>query len=77
VTAETKPVTDDGGNALTEPSPHFFTAAERASKFINQLYPNSSLNIGCGAPLNQSKLAVGQMVGAVLSGGALGLFTIP
>jgi hypothetical protein len=77
VTAQTKPVTDDAGNALSQPDPHFFTTAERASEFINQLQPNSSLNIGCGAALNQSKMAIGQMVGAVLSGGALGLFKVP
>lgn len=77
VTKQTQPVKDDAGNVLTEPDPHFFTAAERASEFINQLQPNSSLNVGCGAALNASKMAVGQMISAVLSGGALGLFKIP
>jgi hypothetical protein len=77
VNAQTRPVTDDAGNALAEPNPHVFTAAERASEFVNQLQPNSPLNIGCGAALNQSKIAVSQMIGAVLSGGALGLFKVP
>jgi hypothetical protein len=77
VTKQTQPVKDDAGNVLTEPNPHFFTAAERASEFINQLQPNSSLNVGCGAALNASKMAVGQMISAVLSGGALGLFKVP
>jgi hypothetical protein len=77
VTQQTAPVKDASGNVLTEPDPHFFTAAERASEFINQLQPNSALNVGCGAALNASKMAIGQMIGAVLSGGALGLFKLP
>lgn len=77
VSAQTSVVKDDAGNTLAEPSPHVFTDAELASEFINELQPNSDLNVGCGAALNASKLAVGQMIGAVLSGGALGLFKLP
>jgi hypothetical protein len=76
-TAQTQPVKDDAGNELTMPEPHFFVAAERASEFINQIQPNSKLNIACGAALNASKMAIGQLIGAVLSGGALGLFKLP
>lgn len=77
VTSQTKPLTDDAGKELTMPDPHFFVAAERASEFINQIQPNSKLYIGCSAALNQSRMAIGQLISAVLSGGALGLFKLP
>ena len=77
VTSQTAPLKDDAGNALTMPDPHFFVAAERASEFINQIQPNSKLYIGCSAALNQSRMAIGQLISAVLSGGALGLFKLP
>jgi len=77
VASQTAPLKDDAGNALAMPDPHFFVAAERASEFINQIQPNSKLYIGCSAALNQSKMAVGQLISAVLSGGALGLFKLP
>jgi len=77
VTSQTQPLKDDAGNVLTKPDPHFFVAAERASEFINQIQPNSKLYIGCSAALNQSKVAIGQMIGKVLTGGALGLFKLP
>jgi hypothetical protein len=77
VTAQTQPLKDAQGNVLAMPDPHFFVTAERASEFINQIQPNSDLNIGCGAALNASKMAIGQLIGAVLSGGALGLFKLP
>ena len=77
VTAQTAPLKDDAGNVLTQPDPHFFVAAERASEFINQIQPNSKLYIGCSAALNQSRMAIGQLISAVLSGGALGLFKLP
>jgi hypothetical protein len=77
VTSQTAPLKDDAGNALAMPDPHFFVAAERASQFINQIQPNSKLYIGCSAALNQSRMAIGQLISAVLSGGALGLFKLP
>ena len=77
VTSQTQALKDDAGNVLSLPEPHFFVAAERASEFINQIQPNSKLYIGCSAALNQSRMAVGQLIAAVLSGGALGLFKLP
>jgi hypothetical protein len=77
VTSQTAPLKDDAGNALALPDPHFFVAAERASEFINQIQPNSKLYLGCSAALNQSRMAIGQLIAAVLSGGALGLFKLP
>ena len=77
VTSQTAPLKDDAGNLLTQPDPHFFVAAERASEFINQIQPNSKLYIGCSAALNQSRMAIGQLISAVLAGGALGLFKLP
>jgi hypothetical protein len=77
VASQTAPLKDDAGNALAMPDPHFFVAAERASEFINQIQPNSKLYIGCAAALNQSRMAIGQLISAVLAGGALGLFKLP
>jgi hypothetical protein len=77
VTSQTQPLKDDAGNALAKPDPAFFVAAERASEFINQIQPNSKLYLGCSAALNQSRMAIGQLISAVLSGGALGLFKLP
>jgi hypothetical protein len=77
VTSQTQPPKDDAGNVLSLPEPHFFVAAERASEFINQIQPNSKLYLGCSAALNQSRMAIGQLISAVLSGGALGLFKLP
>jgi hypothetical protein len=77
VTSQTQALKDDAGNVLTKPDPAFFVAAERASEFINQIQPNSKLYLGCSAALNQSRMAIGQLISAVLSGGALGLFKLP
>lgn len=77
VTNQTQPIKDDAGNALTMPDPHFFVVAERASEFINQLQPNSKLSIACAATLQASQRSIGQLISAVLSGGALGLFKLP
>ena len=76
VTSQTQPLKDDAGSVLAKPDPAFFVAAERASEFINQIQPNSKLFIGCSAALNQSRMAIGQLISAVLSGGALGLFKL-
>ena len=77
VTSQTQILKDDAGNVLAKPDPAFFLAAERASEFINQIQPNSKLYLGCSAALNQSRMAIGQLISAVLSGGALGLFKLP
>jgi hypothetical protein len=77
VTSQTKPLTDDAGQPIAKPDPAFFVAAERASEFLNQIQPNSKLYIGCSPALNQSRMAIGQLISAVLSGGALGLFKLP
>jgi hypothetical protein len=77
VTVQTQELKDDAGNVLEKPNPAFFVAAERASEFLNQIQPNSKLYIGCSPALNQSRMAIGQLISAVLSGGALGLFKLP
>jgi hypothetical protein len=76
VTSQTQVLKDDAGNVLAKPDPAFFVAAERASEFINQIQPNSKLYLGCSPALNQSRMAIGQLISAVLSGGALGLFKL-
>jgi hypothetical protein len=77
VSSQTQVLKDDAGNVLAKPDPAFFVAAERASEFINQIQPNSKLYLGCSAALNQSRMAIGQLISAVLSGNALGLFKLP
>jgi hypothetical protein len=77
LTAQSAPLKDAAGNALTKPDPHAVTDAELASELINQLQPNSDLSIACAPTLQASQRNIATLVGAVLSGGALGLFKLP
>ncbi len=77
LTAQSQPLSDGKGTALTKPDPHAITDAELASELINQLQPNSDLSIACAPTLQASQRNISTLVGAVLSGGALGLFKLP
>jgi len=66
-----------GQAPLSKPDPHVVTDAEYLSEFINQLQPNSALSIACAPTLQASAKNISTLVGAVLSGGALGLFKLP
>jgi hypothetical protein len=77
LTAQSQPLSDGKGTALTKPEPHAITDAELASELINQLQPNSDLSIACAPTLQASQRNIATLVGAVLSGGALGLFKLP
>jgi hypothetical protein len=70
-------LTDANGKPLTMPDPHLITNVEIASEWIAQLQPNSAISTGC-APLAQAaQKDIGTMIGAVVSGGALGLLKLP
>jgi hypothetical protein len=69
LTAQQAPLKDAAGKELTRPEPHLVVDAELASELINQLQPNSDLSA--------SQRNISTLVGAVLSGGALGLFKLP
>jgi hypothetical protein len=77
LTAQQAPLKDAAGNPLTRPEPHLVVDAELASELINQLQPNSDLSIACAPTLQASQRNISTLVGAVLSGGALGLFKLP
>ena len=77
LTAQQAPLKDAAGNPLTKPDPHLITDAELASELINQLQPNSDLSIACAPTLQASQRNISTLVGAVLSGGTLGLFKLP
>jgi hypothetical protein len=77
LTAQQAPLKDAAGNPLTRPDPHLVVDAELASELINQLQPNSDLSIACAPTLQASQRNISTLVGAVLSGGALGLFKLP
>jgi hypothetical protein len=77
LTAQQAPLKDAAGKELTRPEPHLVVDAELASELINQLQPNSDLSIACAPTLQASQRNISTLVGAVLSGGALGLFKLP
>lgn len=77
LTLQSAPLKDGAGNVLTKPDPHVITSAEFASEILRQLQPDSTISLGCGSMLQAIKKDVATMVGAVLSGGALGLFKLP
>jgi hypothetical protein len=76
-TAPTPNACPAGQAPLSRPDPHVITTAELASELINELQPNSDLSIACAPTLQASQRNIATLVGAVLSGGALGLFKLP
>jgi hypothetical protein len=77
LTNQTASLKDAAGNVLSKPDPHLILDAELASELISQLQPNSDLSIACAPTLQASQRNISTLVGAVLSGGALGLFKLP
>lgn len=77
LTQQNSPLKDDAGNVMTKPDPHVITTAEFASEILRQLQPDSSLSLGCAPMLQAMQKDISTMIGAVLSGGALGLFKLP
>jgi hypothetical protein len=77
ITAQQQPLTDASGAPLTEPPVHLATDIERLSELIRQMQPNSELSVACAPMAQAAQKDVGTLIGATLSGGALGLFKLP
>jgi hypothetical protein len=77
ISAQQQPLTDTAGAPLAEPPVHLATDIERLSELIRQMQPNSELSIACAPMAQAAQKDVGTLIGATLSGGALGLFKLP
>ena len=77
LTAQQQPLKDADGNELSKPDPHIATDLELLSEIIRQLQPNSELSVACAPMASAAQKDAGTLIGAVLSGGALGLFKVP
>jgi hypothetical protein len=77
LTAQQQPLIGADGQPLTEPDPHLITSMERLSEMIRQLQPNSDLSVACAPAASAVQKDAATLIGAVLSGSALGLFKLP
>jgi hypothetical protein len=77
ISSQQAPLKDPQGNDLTEPPVHIATDIERLSEMIRQMQPNSELSVACAPMAQAAQKDVGVLIGAVLSGGAMGLFKLP
>jgi hypothetical protein len=77
LTAQQQPLDGPDGQPLKAPDPHLATDIELLSEIIRQLQPNSELSVGCAPMASAAQKDAGTLIGAVLSGGALGLFKLP
>jgi len=77
ISAQQSPLKDAQGNVLEEPPVHLATDIERLSEMIRQMQPNSELSVACAPMAQAAQKDVGVLIGAVLSGGAMGLFKLP
>jgi hypothetical protein len=77
LTAQQQPLNGADGTPLKEPDPHLATDIERLSEMIHQLLPNSELSVACAPMASAAQKDAGTLIGAVLNGGALGLFKLP
>ena len=77
ISAQQSPLKDAQGNPLEEPAVHLATDIERLSEMIRQMQPNSELSVACAPMAQTAQKDVGVLIGAVLSGGAMGLFKLP
>jgi hypothetical protein len=77
LTAQQQPLNGPDGQPLHEPDPHLATDVERLSEMIHQLLPNSELSVACAPMASAAQKDAGTLIGAVLNGGALGLFKLP
>jgi hypothetical protein len=77
LTAQQQPLNGPDGQPLLEPDPHLATDVERLSEMIHQLLPNSELSVACAPMASAAQKDAGTLIGAVLNGGALGLFKLP
>jgi hypothetical protein len=77
LTAQQQPLDGPDGQPLKAPDPHLATDIELLSEIIRQLQPNSELSVGCAPMASAAQKDAATLIGAVLSGGALGMFKLP
>jgi hypothetical protein len=77
LTAQQQPLDGPDGQPLRAPDPHLATDIELLSEIIRQLQPNSELSVACAPMASAAQKDAGTLIGAVLSGGALGMFKVP
>jgi len=77
LTAQQQPLNGADGQPLTEPDPHLATDIERLSEMVAQLQPRSELSVACAPMATTAQKDAATLIGAVLSGGAMGLFKLP
>jgi hypothetical protein len=77
LTAQQQPLKGPDGQPLKEPDPHLATDIERLSEMIAQLQPRSELSVACAPMATTAQKDAATLIGAVLSGGAMGLFKLP
>jgi hypothetical protein len=77
LTAQQKPLVDAAGQPLVEPDPHLITDVERLSELLANLRPDSPISTSCAALAGAAGKDASQLIGGILSGGALGLFKLP
>jgi hypothetical protein len=77
LTAQQQPLDGPDGQPLKAPDPHLATDIELLSEIIRQLQPNSELSVGCAPMGSAAQKDAATLIGAVLSGGALGMFKLP
>jgi hypothetical protein len=77
LTAQQQPLNGPDGQPLKEPDPHLATDIERLSEMVAQMQPRSELSIACAPMATTAQKDAATLIGAVLSGGALGLFKLP
>jgi len=77
LTAQQQPLNGADGQPLKEPDPHLATDIERLSEMVAQLQPRSELSVACAPMATTAQKDAATLIGAVLSGGAMGLFKLP
>jgi hypothetical protein len=77
LTAQQQPLNGPDGQPLKEPDPHLATDIERLSEMVAQLQPRSELSVACAPMATTAQKDAATLIGAVLSGGAMGLFKLP
>jgi hypothetical protein len=77
LTAQQQPLNGPDGQPLKEPDPHLATDVERLSEMVAQLQPRSELSVACAPMATTAQKDAATLIGAVLSGGAMGLFKLP
>lgn len=77
LTAQQQPLNGPDGQPLKEPDPHLATDIERLSEMVAQMQPRSELSVACAPMATTAQKDAATLIGAVLSGGALGLFKLP